>query len=117
MAHIHKKQKLSYQQQQQQPTPAGGQQQDEQQSAAGIDYRSLGLRLHADSPFISYVFVKRHKPHAEEADIPNALYVTGLPLGLDQASLEAIFQLFGGVADVVMHPSRVSRTHINSVTQ
>jgi hypothetical protein len=71
------------------------------------EFQSLGLRLHADTPHISYVFIKHHKPKEGEAEVPNALYVAGLPLGLDEVSLEAVFSVFGHVANVVLHPSKV----------
>jgi hypothetical protein len=114
----HKKQKREHQQQQQQPPPsAGAAAAVAAAAAAPSEYKSLGLRLHAASPFISYVFLKRHTAAAaaHEGDAPaanastatTALYVTGLPLGLDEGSLASIFGLFGGVTDVVMHPSKV----------
>ncbi|WIA09053.1 hypothetical protein OEZ85_008467 [Tetradesmus obliquus] len=72
------------------------------------EFTSLRLRLHADAPHISYVFIKHHKPKEGEAEVPNALYVAGLPLGLDEVSLEAVFSVFGHVANVVLHPSKRS---------
>lgn len=97
--------------------PAQVEQQQQQQQSRGKEltslglrkeFTSLGLRLHADSPCISYVFLKHHKPKEGEAEILNALYVTGLPLGLDEVSLEAVFQVFGPVVNVVVHPTQVS---------
>lgn len=77
--------------------------------ASSKEYKSLGLRLHADSPFICYVFVKQHKAQDAGEDMANALYVTGLPLGLDdEVSLESIFSVFGAVANVVVHPTKAS---------
>lgn len=83
------------------------------QAAQGL--KSLGLQLHQGSSLVTYVYIKRQKAQggvdAERttaAAAAHALYVTGLPLGLDEASLQAIFQLFGEVVDVVMHPSKVS---------
>lgn len=76
--------------------------------AGNKEYRSLGLRLHVNSPFISYVFVKHHAAHDSEVDVANALYVNGLPLGLDEVSLESIFAVFGAIRNVVVHPTKVS---------
>ena len=77
-------------------------------AAASKEYKPLGLRLHVNSPFISYVFIKHHVAHDSESEVANALYVTGLPLGLDAVSLESIFAVFGEVANVVVHPTKVS---------
>lgn len=76
-------------------------------TAGSKEYKSLGLRLHANSPCISYVFAKHHKPLDSDSEVANALYVTGLPLGLDEVSLESIFSVFGEVANVVVHPTKV----------
>ncbi|KAF8072922.1 Rrp7a [Scenedesmus sp. PABB004] len=90
-------------QQQQQPPAGGG-----RGSGGGRgEFRSLGLRLHASSPVVSYVFVKRHREGEGEA-AANALYVTGLPLGVDEVSLGSIFGVFGAVEQTVMHPSKRS---------
>jgi hypothetical protein len=70
-------------------------------------YKSLGLRLHKGSPFLVYVFMKAHQPSPNEQGVSDILYVTGLPLGLDDDSLAAIFSCFGEVQDVVLHPSKV----------
>ncbi|KAF6266678.1 ribosomal RNA-processing protein 7-domain-containing protein [Scenedesmus sp. NREL 46B-D3] len=58
--------------------------------------------------FNRYVFIKHHKPKEGEAEVPNALYVTGLPLGLDEVGLAAVFTVFGHVVNVVLHPSKRS---------
>lgn len=100
-------------QQQQQQHQHNQQQRNQQQqhTAAAQGFKSLGLQLHPGSSVVSYVYMKRQKMQ-EGADssasmAAHALYVTGLPLGLDEASLQSIFQLFGEVEDVVMHPSKV----------
>eukprot|EP00878_Enallax_costatus_P032670 GHUV01035920.1.p1 GENE.GHUV01035920.1~~GHUV01035920.1.p1 ORF type:complete len:166 (+),score=35.05 GHUV01035920.1:268-765(+) len=77
-------------------------------AAGSKDYKALGLRLHVNSPFISYVFIKHHVGHDSDSEVANALYVTGLPLGLDEVSLEGIFAVFGEVANVVVHPTKRS---------
>lgn len=84
------------------------QQQQHQQQPNVKDCKCLGLQLHQGSPVISYIFIKRQKAIEGHSNVSNALYVTGLPLGLDETALEAIFQLFGEVGNVVMHPSKVS---------
>jgi hypothetical protein len=82
------------------------QQQQQQQQHQG--FKSLGLQLHPESAVVSYVYIKRQKLQESDSSAPtHALYVTGLPLGLDEAALQAIFQLFGEVVDIVMHPSKV----------
>jgi hypothetical protein len=71
------------------------------------EYSSLALRLHPTAPYLAYVFVKKHKSKEEEVQTPNALYVTGLPYGLNQEHVEAIFSCFGGVEQVVLHQTQV----------
>jgi hypothetical protein len=99
-------QALQEQQQQQQHQQ---QQQQQQHHQAAQGFKSLGLQLHPASKVISYVYIKRQKGQDGDASLANALYVTGLPLGLDEAALQTIFELFGEVLDVVVHPSKVSR--------
>eukprot|EP00775_Hariotina_reticulata_P013701 gene13701-13823_t len=78
------------------------------------EYKSLALRLHKSSPCLVYVFIKKQQPHPNEQEVSNALYVTGLPLGLDDDSLAAIFSCFGPVQDVVLHPSKRSAAVVYS---
>lgn len=101
-SHLQITQQAPHKQQQEQ------QQQHQQQHQAAQGFKSLGLQLHADSSLITYVYIKRQKAQdGDAASTAHALYVTGLPLGVDEAALQAIFQLFGDVEDVVMHPSKV----------
>jgi hypothetical protein len=97
------------QQQEQQQQQQQHQEQQQQQQHQG--FKSLGLQLHPDSAVVSYVYIKRQKLQEGDSSAAHALYVTGLPLGLDEAALQAIFQLFGEVVDIVMHPSKVWGYH------
>eukprot|EP00879_Flechtneria_rotunda_P007287 GHRR01007644.1.p1 GENE.GHRR01007644.1~~GHRR01007644.1.p1 ORF type:complete len:243 (+),score=85.44 GHRR01007644.1:1304-2032(+) len=80
-----------------------------QVAAGSKEYKSLGLQLQFNTPFITYVFIKKHQPRDGEADIGYALYVTGLPLGLtDELSLQQLFGVFGEVQTVAVHPTKRS---------
>jgi hypothetical protein len=76
-------------------------------SGGSKEYSSLALRLHPTAPYLAYVFVKKHKSKEEEVQTPYALYVTGLPYGVNQEHVEAIFSAFGGVEQVVLHQTQV----------
>jgi hypothetical protein len=101
----HQKQALPSAQQSQQQQQ---QQSQQQQQPPGQGFKLLGLQLHPGSSVVSYVYIKRQKAQ-DGHSISNALYVTGMPLGVDEEALQAIFQLFGAVEDIVMHPSKVNR--------
>jgi hypothetical protein len=106
-SHLQLKQQAPHKQHQEQQQQHQQQQQQQQQQAAQ-GFKSLGLQLHPDSSLITYVYIKRQKAQdGDAASTAHALYVTGLPLGVDEAALQAIFELFGDVEDVVMHPSKV----------
>jgi len=67
----------------------------------------LGLRVRPGSPFIACVVLKRHEPAASAASAQdNAVFVAGLPLGVDEEALTAMFSCFGAVAQAVMHPTQ-----------
>lgn len=93
--------------------------------AAAAPLKSLGLQLRKDSSLICYIFLKAHQPAHESsggaaAAAPdhvqaamqqqqhrNAVFVAGLPLGLEDDDLAAVFSCFGEVAQVVLHTTKV----------
>lgn len=77
--------------------------------SAQMDYKSIGLRLHASSSVISYVFIKRHRSKQEQAPVENAIFVTGLPLGLDEQHTRAVFGCFGAVSQVLLLHAKVKQ--------
>jgi len=78
-------------------------------------YAPIGLRLNPSSPFVSYVYVKQHRLKESGIDVDNTVFVAGLPLGVDESSLKAIFGCFGEVAQVVLHGTKVSHTQLHAV--
>jgi ABC-type transport system involved in cytochrome bd biosynthesis fused ATPase/permease subunit len=120
-SHLQLKQQAPHRQQQEQQHQQQQQQQQhqeqQQQHQAAQGFKSLGLQLHPDSSLITYVYIKRQKAQdGDAASTAHALYVTGLPLGVDEAALQAIFQLFGDVEDVVMHASKVCPCYCCTMT-
>lgn len=93
--------------------PAPPQQQQQQ-------LKSIGLQLRKDSSLISYIFLKAHQVREddqqqqqgqdEQQQHPHkhAVFVTGLPLGLEENDVEAVFSCFGGVSQVVLHNTKRS---------
>jgi hypothetical protein len=76
---------------------------------ASADFKALGLRLYpAHAPLlITYLYLKQHTAKETGGAVPGAVFVTGLPLGLDESSLRAVFGCFGDVAQVVLHATKV----------
>lgn len=71
---------------------------------------SLGLRLKPGSPCISYVFIKPHNAKAAGSEDDTCVFVGGLPLVMgSEAAVGQVFAAFGGVSQVVLHPSKVTR--------
>jgi hypothetical protein len=64
----------------------------------------LALRIHPGSPFLTYIPIKQHK--GKDEGLP-ALFVAGIPFGFDKESLEAVFDCFGTVAQIVLHGTEV----------
>ncbi|GIL93652.1 hypothetical protein Vretifemale_21054, partial [Volvox reticuliferus] len=77
----------------------------------GERIHTLGLRSRRSNPFIHYIAIKAHvhpeAPGSEEA-VRAALFVSGLPLGVDERSLTEIFECFGPVSQAVLHPLKRS---------
>lgn len=71
-------------------------------------YKALGLRLYKDTPLITYIYLKQHTNKEGGAEVPNTLFAAGLPLGMDQDSLRAVFSCFGEVSQVVLHHTKAS---------
>jgi hypothetical protein len=94
-------------------------------AAAAAQLKSLGLQLRQDSSLISYIFIKAHQQSKEDDDQQqshaaqqqqqqqqqqqhkHAVFVTGLPLGLEEDDLAAVFSCFGDVSQVVLHQTKV----------
>lgn len=70
--------------------------------------KTIGLRTRQGSPFITYVSIKRHEAKHNISVQDNAVFVAGLPLGLDEDICKQIFSCFGEVGQVVLHQSKVS---------
>jgi hypothetical protein len=71
------------------------------------ELRTLGLRLRSGSPFISYVLVKKQTVGISEEQADRAIFVAGLPLGVDSDVLRDIFSCFGAVDQVALHQNKV----------
>ncbi len=80
-------------------------------TAEADGFKALGLRLHTASPFITYVYLKQHRSSAssdgDAGAVPHAVFVAGLPLGVDEAQLLEVFSCFGVVSKVVLHATKV----------
>ncbi|KAG2432773.1 hypothetical protein HYH02_012905 [Chlamydomonas schloesseri] len=63
---------------------------------------TLGLKLRAKSPFLQYIAVKTHDAGG------TALFVSGLPYGLNEDTLKECFEAFGPVLQAVLHPLKRS---------
>lgn len=63
---------------------------------------TLGLKYKAHSPFLQYIAVKTHDAGG------TALFVSGLPYGLNEVTLKELFEAFGSVIQAVLHPLKVS---------
>ncbi|KXZ54941.1 hypothetical protein GPECTOR_3g110 [Gonium pectorale] len=72
---------------------------------------TLGLRLGHSNPFLQYLVVKPHGQSKNSAGAENsaaALFVSGLPLGVDEDALRELFEAFGAVSQAVLHPLKRS---------
>jgi hypothetical protein len=74
---------------------------------ANNELKPLGLRLRKGSPFISYILVKQQTVGVSEEQADRAIFVAGLPLGVEPDVLREIFTCFGDVDQVALHPSKV----------
>lgn len=72
----------------------------------GAGFKTLGLRLHKSSPHVCSIYLKQHAANGV-GEVPHTIFVAGLPLGVDQSSLQAVFECFGDVAQVVLHSTKV----------
>jgi hypothetical protein len=72
-------------------------------------WKTLGVKLRQGSPFISQIAVRRAavKDLAED-QAQTTVYLSGLPLGVDEEIVQNICTCFGGVDQVVLHQSKVS---------
>mmetsp|Transcript_18063 Transcript_18063/g.30915 ORF Transcript_18063/g.30915 Transcript_18063/m.30915 type:complete len:249 (-) Transcript_18063:727-1473(-) len=66
----------------------------------------LGVRMSSGSLAVKHIFVKEHEGSAEGA--ASALFVSGLPLRIDEAQLVRLFSAFGHVQQAVLHGSKRS---------
>lgn len=73
---------------------------------ADAGLRMLRVRIKAGSPFLSYVAIKAHMS-GKQRDSPS-LFLSGIPLGLDEESVEQVFACFGDIQQVVLHPNKRS---------
>ncbi|GLI60389.1 hypothetical protein VaNZ11_002535 [Volvox africanus] len=77
----------------------------------GERIHTLGLKIRRSNPFIHYIAIKAHvqpKTPGREEGVGAALFVSGLPLGVDERNLTEIFECFGPVSQAVLHPLKRS---------
>lgn len=73
-------------------------------------WKTLGVKLKKGSPFISQIAVRRPAvKDLPEEQAERTLYLAGLPLGVDDEIVQNICTCFGGVDQVALHQSKVSR--------
>lgn len=65
--------------------------------------KPLGLRLREGDLFLRHLFIKQHRG----AQAGSALFISGLPAGMDEAMLAYAMSCFGEVEQAVLHPSKV----------
>lgn len=71
---------------------------------ASKEFTALGLQLGKTSPFITYLLLKKNI--SQQTDC--ALYVAGLPYGINDDVLKTVFSSFGAVSGVGIQPSKTS---------
>jgi hypothetical protein len=76
---------------------------------ADAGLRMLRVRHKAGNPFLSYVAIKAHMS-GKQRDSPS-LFLSGIPLGMEEGSVEQVFACFGDIQQVVLHPNKVRRGH------
>eukprot|EP00195_Chlamydomonas_chlamydogama_P016605 CAMPEP_0202911018 /NCGR_PEP_ID=MMETSP1392-20130828/53771_1 /ASSEMBLY_ACC=CAM_ASM_000868 /TAXON_ID=225041 /ORGANISM="Chlamydomonas chlamydogama, Strain SAG 11-48b" /LENGTH=153 /DNA_ID=CAMNT_0049601367 /DNA_START=163 /DNA_END=620 /DNA_ORIENTATION=- len=68
----------------------------------------LGLRHRPGTPFISYIGIKPHQHADSDQYQGTAAFITGLPLGFNEAVVTDVFSCFGEVTQVVLHRTKRS---------
>jgi hypothetical protein len=73
-------------------------------------WKTLGVKLKEGSPFISQIAVRRPAvKDLTEEQAERTVYLAGLPLGVHDEIVQNICTCFGGVDQVALHQSKVSR--------
>lgn len=90
---------------------------------ASTSFSVLTLRIRNRSPTLRHLYIKRHDATKEPTDQGfdsslkgRALFVSGLPVGIEEDELRSILDQFGNVDQIVIHSVKTSAIVVFSTT-
>ncbi len=70
-------------------------------------YQALGVVLLPDKAVTRFLYIRPHISAGDSLSADSVLFVSGLPVRLDEEALLEIFSVFGPVLSAAVHPEQV----------